>query len=125
MTLWRSVTASGRLVVLMDNADSAQQVQPLLPATAHCLVYVTARTALPALVAAGAHLLPVGPLDGDAATIRLDRIAGRQRLASDPPTAAGLVDACRGMPLAVTVAGAHLVADPGHTVRRLAHTLTI
>ncbi|MFC0532096.1 NB-ARC domain-containing protein [Phytohabitans kaempferiae] len=124
VTLWRSVTAARRLVVLLDNAHSAQQVQPLLPANPHCLVYVTARTALPALVAAGAHLLPVGPLDDAAATTLLGHVAGPQRLTGDPAAAARLVGACRGVPLAVAVAGAHLAADPGQTARRLADTLT-
>jgi len=125
VTLWRSVTATRRLLILLDNAGSAQQVEPLLPATPNCLVYVTARTAMPGLVAAGAHLLRVGPLDEDAATILLRHIAGPHRLAGDPAAAARLVNACRGMPLAVTVAGAHLATDPAQPLRRLADTLTV
>jgi len=123
VTLWRSVTAPRRLIVLLDNAFSAQQVEPLLPATPNCLVYVTARTMLPGLVGAGARPLPVGPLDDDAATMLLSHVAGTQRLAGDPAAAARLVTACRGLPLAVAVAGAHLAADPRQTLSRLADTI--
>ena len=124
VTLWRSVTAPRRLIVLLDNASSVEQVEPLLPATPTCLVYVTAHTVLPGLVAAGAELVTVRPLDDGAATLLLSHLAGTRRLSSDPIAAARLVTACRGLPLAVAVAGAHLAADPRQTLTGLADAIT-
>ncbi|WP_227480973.1 ATP-binding protein [Thermobifida fusca] len=49
--MYRSLLDGRRMLVLIDNAASADQVRPLLPASPHCLVIVTSRNSLPGLTA--------------------------------------------------------------------------
>ncbi|GAA4731183.1 tetratricopeptide repeat protein [Phytohabitans rumicis] len=117
--LWRSLTADRRLLLLLDNAVSVAQVRPLLPASPGCVVLVTARTLLAGLVADGAQVLTVRPLDEGSAVAFLERVVGDRRVADDPAAATDLVRACGGVPLALTVTAARLAIRPQWPIRRL------
>jgi hypothetical protein len=58
--VFRTLLAGRRMLVLLDNAASAEQVRPLLPSGPTCCVLVTSRNRLGDLVAHdGAHALPL------------------------------------------------------------------
>jgi DNA-binding SARP family transcriptional activator len=114
---YRSVLHGRKLLVLLDNAASADQVRPLLPATSGCLTVVTSRNKLSGLIAReGAHRIGVGELPADTAHALLNRLLGSDRLAAEPTQATALIKACAGLPLALRIAAAQLADEPHRTL---------
>lgn len=108
----RSVLAGRRVLILLDNAASADQVRPFLPGTAGSFVLVTARAALTGLVARdGAAVLPLRPLADTDAVHLLSSMLGPS--AVPPADLARLARACGRLPLALRIAGATLARTSG------------
>lgn len=119
--LYRSRLAGKRMLIVLDNARTAGQVRPLLPAEPGCLVLVTSRRRLTALDEARPLSLDVLPR-ADAVAL-FGRIAGPRHLAGDPRTVERVVQLCGRLPLAVRIAAARLRARPTWTVAHLADRL--
>jgi DNA-binding SARP family transcriptional activator len=101
---YRSLLAGRRMLVVLDNAGSAEQVRPLLPGTPGCAVVVTSRDALAGLVARdGAHRLDLDLLPLGAAVGLLRALIGG-RADADPAAAEALAIQCARLPLALRVA---------------------
>jgi predicted ATPase len=96
---FRSLAAERRLLVVLDNAASAEQVRPLLPASPTCAVLITSRQVLVTLE--GAHALHLDVLPQAQALELLGRIAGPQRITVDPHAAAEIIEWCGRLPLAL------------------------
>lgn len=119
--LYRSVLAGRRVLVVLDNARSAEQVRPLLPGARGCMAVVTSRDGLHGLVAAhGAHPIPLPGLTGDDARHLLGRRLGPDRVASEPDAVAEIVAGCARLPLALVVVAARAVARPDLPLSELA-----
>ncbi|MFJ6381445.1 tetratricopeptide repeat protein [Kitasatospora sp. NPDC092039] len=110
--LWRSTAATRRLLVILEDAASPEQVLPLVPANSECLVVVTSRSPMPALAAHGAHHHQLGPLAPAHAVALLGRILGADRVRAEPAAAEALARACGGNPLAVGLAAGEAVLTP-------------
>ncbi|MDX3189835.1 tetratricopeptide repeat protein [Streptomyces sp. MN03-5084-2B] len=111
--LLRSVLATRSVLLLLDNARSADQVRPLLPGHAGCVVVVTSRTMLHGLaVSDDAHRVSVPPLDERESLSLLDRLVGA-RPAVDRAALAEVVSGCSGLPLALRIVGERLAHDRG------------
>ena len=101
---YRSLLDGRRMLVVLDNASTVEQVRPLLPGTASCVVVATSRDSLAGLVARhGAarvdlDLLPLGD-----ATALLGALIGK-RVGAEPDAAAVLAGQCARLPLALRVA---------------------
>jgi DNA-binding SARP family transcriptional activator/tetratricopeptide (TPR) repeat protein len=105
--LYRSLLAGKRMLVLLDNARDAEQVRPLLPATAGVVAVVTSRNRLTSLVAAeGARPVMLDVLSDDEAADLLRRRLGAARADAEPDAVAEIVAACAGLPLALAIAAA-------------------
>jgi tetratricopeptide (TPR) repeat protein len=97
----------------LDNARDAAQVRPLLPGTPTSLVLVTSRNQLLSLVAVdGAKLLEVNLLPADEARSLLASRLSEQRIAAEPAAVDEIVDACAGLPLALSIVSAHAAVNP-------------
>ncbi|GAA4044999.1 AfsR/SARP family transcriptional regulator [Nonomuraea soli] len=122
--LYRSVLAGKRMLILLDNARTAEQVRPLLPGTAGHLVLVTGRDSLPGLVARdGARRLRLSPLSHDEADDLLGRLLGHERAGSDPQARRAVVAYCAALPLALRIAAEHLLDHPGMALGELVDAL--
>ncbi|MEE6259505.1 ATP-binding protein [Plantactinospora sonchi] len=119
--LYRTRLAGRRVLVLLDNAASVEQVRPLLPGTASCAVLVTSRTPLTSLPSGLRVDLAV--LTDDEAVAMLARIIGPGRVAGEPAQATGIARLCGHLPLAVRIAGGRLAGRPGWPIARLAALL--
>ncbi|PZF79423.1 AfsR/SARP family transcriptional regulator [Jiangella anatolica] len=109
--LYRATVAGRRLLIVLDDADSAAQVRPLLPGPGPGpALLVTGRRVLATLTQA--RPLALGTLPPDEAIALLAAQAGSDRVAAEPDAAAEIVALCGLLPLAVRVAGARLRSRP-------------
>ncbi|MEU7578755.1 BTAD domain-containing putative transcriptional regulator [Streptomyces sp. NPDC041068] len=117
--LLRSLLAPTRTLMVLDDAATAAQVRPLLPAGPGCAVIVTSRSPLTALD--GAARFPLEPLsDGESAAL-LRAVSGRDALDAGHP----LVELAGRLPLALRIVAARLAARRALTPDALAELLTV
>ncbi|MEV4397949.1 BTAD domain-containing putative transcriptional regulator [Nonomuraea sp. NPDC049607] len=108
--LYRSLLATRRVLVVLDDVRAAEQVTPLLATAPGCLTVITSRTELPALsVTVGASLLHLDVLSADEAHGLLAARVGADRLAAEPEAAELIVDRCGRLPLALAIVAARTV----------------
>ncbi|KDN16293.1 AfsR/SARP family transcriptional regulator [Amycolatopsis rifamycinica] len=115
--LYRTLSASKRLLVVLDDAADERQVRPLLPSGDDCLCVLTSRVRLAALDSTEHIDLQV--LDDKTGLALLTQIVGGTRIAAEPDAARTLVHLCGNLPLAVRIIGARLAARPDWRPSRL------
>lgn len=129
--LWRSVLAHDdvgkRMLIVLDNTSSAEQVRPLLPGAGGHQVVITSRHSLADLD--GVRLVEVDVLSPDLAVEVLEQaltIARPDdgRVSAEPHAAVQLGQLCGGLPLALRIAAALLTADPDQAITELTAALT-
>ncbi|MGW6796602.1 BTAD domain-containing putative transcriptional regulator [Streptomyces chartreusis] len=108
--LFRSLVADRRMIILLDNAATADQVQELLPGAGQCLVIVTSRGPLSGLlVRDGARLLTLLPPEHDEAVALFAARVGPGRVRSEPRATRDIVERSGRLPLALAVVAARAV----------------
>ncbi|MFF0865748.1 BTAD domain-containing putative transcriptional regulator [Nonomuraea sp. NPDC003560] len=111
---YRSLLADRRVLVVLDNAGSEEQVRPLLPGGRRCATVITSRDRLDGLVARdGAIPVPLGVLSTGEAVTLFGGILGGERLAAERDAALDLARACGRLPLALRIAAAGILGRPG------------
>jgi DNA-binding SARP family transcriptional activator/tetratricopeptide (TPR) repeat protein len=103
---FRKLLAGRRVLVLLDNASSAEQLRPMLPPDGGSLALVTSRDALSTLD--GARRVALDVLDRAEAVALLARVLGESRVAAEPEAAATLARRCAYLPLALRIAAANV-----------------
>ncbi|HEX6356409.1 ATP-binding protein [Actinophytocola sp.] len=122
--LYRSLVASRHVLVVLDNAGSAEQVRPLLPGAAGCAVLVTSREDLRGLTALdGARPVRLDTLPEADSLALLARMVGADRLDGERSAAAELAALCGHLPLALRIVGAHLASHPKRSIDAYARDL--
>ncbi|WP_060903171.1 NB-ARC domain-containing protein [Streptomyces europaeiscabiei] len=120
---YRSLLDGRRCLILLDNAQSADQVVDLIPASAACLVLVTSRVPLSEIDGVRLHHLDLMS-EAESLTL-LGEVSQRRWPGTDGEDAARtLVQQCGRLPLALRIAGALLKRKPHWTVGKLADVLT-
>jgi DNA-binding SARP family transcriptional activator/Tfp pilus assembly protein PilF len=120
---YRSLVAGRRMLVVIDNASSAEQVRPLLPGTDSCVTVVTSRDSLTGLVARdGAWRLELDLMPEPDAVGLLRELIGA-RVDEEPAAAALLAAQCARLPLALRLAAELAVSRPEVLLADLAREL--
>lgn len=117
--LFRSLLAGRRVLIVLDNANSADQVRPLLPGSPGCVVVVTSRDRLTGLVITeGASRLTLDLLTEPEALELVRSILGPNRAAAEARAISELVRWCARLPLALRIAATR-AAQPHTTVQEV------
>lgn len=116
---YRTHISGRRLLIVLDNASSVEQVRPLLPGTSSCAVVVTSRESLGELVALhGARRSSLDTLPLSDAVTLLRRLIGN-RVDVEPEAGAALAAHCVGLPLALRITAELATARPDTPLSRL------
>jgi DNA-binding SARP family transcriptional activator/DNA-binding transcriptional ArsR family regulator len=122
--LFRSLLATRRMLLLLDNARDEEQVRPLLPGSAGHLVVVTSRNQLSGLVARdGAQPIVLGLPTMDTFRTALTERLGSARVAAEPEAVTEIITRCGRLPLAVAIVAARAIANPTFPLTALAEEL--
>ncbi|MGX7827906.1 BTAD domain-containing putative transcriptional regulator [Actinokineospora sp. 24-640] len=119
--MYRTLLATKRVLVVLDDAVTESQVVPLLPGSSTCAVLVTTRSRLTGVP--GARQIELDVLDQDRSLDLLGRVIGGPRVAAEPEAAAALVRTVGGLPLALRIIAARLAARPHWTLASMVHRL--
>jgi hypothetical protein len=118
MNMYRSLVANKRMLIVLDNAATDEQVEPLLPNSPTCTVLVTSRKTLSLLITRyGVEYLPLTLLCENEAHQLLAQRLGYARVAAERDAATELIRLCGRHPLALA-----LIASSAHTRPRLSLT---
>ncbi|MCA1702521.1 MAG: tetratricopeptide repeat protein, partial [Actinobacteria bacterium] len=125
-TLYRSLLDGRRVLVVLDNANSAEQVQPLLPGSPTCRVVVTSRSRLSSLSARdGASRVTLDLLPEDEAIALLRDIVGTERVCAEAEATTKLAGQCAYLPLALRIAAERAATHPHTTLADLTDELAV
>ncbi|MFE2064595.1 tetratricopeptide repeat protein [Streptomyces sp. NPDC059467] len=117
----RTALAERRMLLLLDDAPGAEEVDALLPDTPDCLVVAVSGGPLTGI--SDVRPCTLGGLDTKSAVELLTRYTGSVRITVDPRSAESLAEVCLGQPAALTLAGGWLAARPQMAVSDLAKRL--
>ncbi|WP_194852832.1 tetratricopeptide repeat protein [Nocardia sp. SYP-A9097] len=117
--LWRDRLADKRILLILDDAGTHEQIEPLLPGVPGCLTLITSRRRLIALD--GAVPLSLDVLEPAAAADLFRRLAYRTTITeTDCAAIAEIVRLCGFLPLAIVLLAGRLAHHPTWSITDLA-----
>ncbi|WP_432880958.1 BTAD domain-containing putative transcriptional regulator [Kribbella sp. CA-245084] len=120
----RSLLEDRQVLLVLDNARSAEQVRPLLAGGPGCLTLITSRDRLAGLVVVEqAAAVTLRPFGANAAKLLLEARIGPERFATEQAALDELVSGCAGLPLALALVGALADLHPNWSLESLAAEL--
>jgi tetratricopeptide (TPR) repeat protein/transcriptional regulator with XRE-family HTH domain len=118
---WRGHVAGRKILLLLDDAASHEQVRPLLPGTGGSLVLLTSRRRLAAL--GDAIVVSLDTLAPQEAGALLIRLAGRPGLQPGDVAVGEITRRCGYLPLAIGLIASQLRHHPAQTPDSVAASL--
>jgi tetratricopeptide (TPR) repeat protein len=123
--LYRSLLVGRRVLVVLDNAGTPEQVRPLLPAAPGCLVLVTSRAGMTGLVVAeAAHRIALDLFTEIEADNLIRQIIGEEKATAEHDAVADLVAACARLPLALRVAATRIASRRSTSIADVVDSIT-
>lgn len=115
---FRSMTANRRMLLVLDNVTSPDQVRPLIPANRHSAVVVTSRNDLSGLkVHDDALIVELDVLGDEEAVALLTKVLGGSAPETPPDMIDELARLCAHLPLALRIAAANISRGAYGTVK--------
>ncbi|GAA4498334.1 hypothetical protein GCM10023191_043390 [Actinoallomurus oryzae] len=121
ISLYRSVLAGRRILIVLDNAADETQVEPLVPGSPTCAVLVTSGRRLSALF--GARQLRLDLFSHRQAIRFLRDVVGADRVAREPESSAEIVELCGRHPLSLRICATRLASRPHWSLMSLCRRL--
>jgi DNA-binding SARP family transcriptional activator/tetratricopeptide (TPR) repeat protein len=119
--VYRGLLSSRRVLIVLDDVMSEQQISGLIPGASQCSVLITSRKRLTGLPAA--YRAEVGMFSRDSAIELLAGVVGAERILDAPAAVDELCVLCGNLPLALRIVAARLAARPHWTVADLVDRL--
>lgn len=124
-SLFRSLTAGQRLLVLIDNVDTSDRVRPLLTGPGPACVVLTSRNRLSGLaVREGAHPMTLAMLSPEDAERLLSSILGAERVTAESDAVSEICRLCGYLPLALRIVAERAAARPQLPLQELVEELS-
>lgn len=117
----RAALAARRVLLLVDDATDAEQVDLLLPQNPDCLVVAVSKGPLTGIP--DVRPCTLGGMDARSAIELLTTFTGSVRITVDPQAAEAVVEECGGQPAALVLVGGWLAARPNASVADAAKRL--
>ncbi|MDT0610036.1 AfsR/SARP family transcriptional regulator [Streptomyces lancefieldiae] len=122
--LYRSTLDGRRVLIVLDNVGSPEQIRPLLPGPGPSRVLITSRAPLSALAGEyGARRIELSRMTEREARELLVAVIGAERVEAEPESARRLADLCDRLPLALRIVATRLISDWQWSLRQLASRL--
>ncbi|MFI6497962.1 tetratricopeptide repeat protein [Nonomuraea typhae] len=118
--LYRSLLAVSTLLIVLDDAASATQVEPLLPGASACAVIITSRLKLtPLAMLVETEEIELGPMTEFEAIDVLRAVIEKARPDAEPQELVTLAHCCGCLPLALRIVAERVAAHRFHPLADL------
>ncbi|MET7714205.1 tetratricopeptide repeat protein [Streptomyces sp. NPDC005407] len=117
----REALAERRMLLLLDDAGDAEQVDPLLPDNPDCLAVAVSEGPLTGIP--DVRPCTLGGMDAKSAIELLSTFTGSVRITVDPQAAESVAEECGGLPAALVLVGGWLAGRPRASVADVAKRL--
>jgi tetratricopeptide (TPR) repeat protein len=109
----RELLAYKRVLIILDNVETSDQAQPLLPPSGSCAVILTSRRHNLA-VARGAQRFQIGPFEQEDDALRLfSKLLGKEYVEREHAALIEIATLLGHLPLALDIAASRMAHEPG------------
>ncbi len=119
-SLYRSMVHGKRVLVVLDDAENAEQVRPLIPGGPACVLVTSRRVQRGLVVRDGAYRIVLKSLSSDESVQLITYLIGAGRVEGHGEAAALLAEMCGHLPLALRIAAESLAEHPRLTLTDMA-----